>query len=277
MVKFAHSIFAMPFAAVGFTIGYLNNKDSFSIILILWVILAMISARNAAMAFNRLVDRKIDAKNNRTSKREIPTGIISPGNALIFVILNSLLFLLSAFLISPLCFWLSPVALFVILTYSYFKRFSFLAHYILGLGLAIAPIGAYLALNPDFQWPVILLSFSVLLWVAGFDIIYALQDIDFDQEQKLKSIPSRFGNRNAKIIAISSHLASAILMLLFIHYINIDTRLYWAAAIFIFLIFYQHLRIYLKGDHVINAVFFTVNGIASVSFGVLFIYILLLR
>lgn len=277
MVKFAHSIFALPFAAVGFVLGYLNNNYVFTPHLLIWVLVAMITARNAAMAFNRYIDRQIDARNNRTAKREIPAGLISPKNALRFVIFNALVFMLTAYLISPLCFWLSPVALFVILTYSFFKRFSFLAHYILGLGLGIAPVGAYLAFNPNFQWPIILLALSVLFWVAGFDIIYALQDIDFDREQKLKSVPSVFGYRKAKKIALFSHLLSALLMLLFIYFINIDNRLYLAAGIFIFLIFYQHIRVYLKGDGVINAVFFTVNGIASLSFGIVFICILLLR
>src|SRR3984885_4828797 len=153
----------------------------------------MVSARSSAMAFNRFLDRSFDAKNPRTAIREIPAGIISANSALRFVILNCILFVTATFFINSICFYLSPVALFVILFYSYTKRFTALCHLILGLGLSLAPIGAYLAVTGKFDLLPILFSFAVIFWVSGFDIIYALQDEEFDRSQELYSLPSWLG------------------------------------------------------------------------------------
>ena len=217
LVKFSHTIFAMPFALIGFflglnyssglftgqsnlnkTIGWGSDITNFilwRIILIKFVlvILCMIFARSAAMAFNRYLDAQYDAKNPRTAIREIPAGIIKPGNALSFIIVNCVLFIVCTFFINSLCFYLSPVALFVVLFYSYTKRFTAFCHLVLGVGLSLAPIGAYIAVTGVFALLPILFSFTVLFWVSGFDIIYALQDEEFDKANNLKSIPSVLG------------------------------------------------------------------------------------
>ena len=196
LIKFSHTIFAMPFALIGF---FLASKDSEpEWITLLYVVLCMVFARSAAMAFNRYIDRDIDTANPRTAKvREIPNGSIKAKSALIFVLLNCLLFIVTTYLINPLCFALSPIALITILGYSYTKRFTALCHLILGLGLALAPIGAYLAISGKFEILPVLFSLVVLFWVSGFDIIYSLQDEEFDKAQKLHSIPVLLGKKNA--------------------------------------------------------------------------------
>ncbi|MEY3240550.1 MAG: hypothetical protein RIR11_1988, partial [Bacteroidota bacterium] len=187
LVKFSHTIFAMPFALTGFFLAVLEHKSGLNWILLGLVVLCMVFARSAAMAFNRWLDRDIDAGNPRTAVREIPAGVISPNAALAFVVANCALFVATTFFINPICFYLSPVALLVILGYSYTKRFTWLCHFVLGLGLALAPVGAYLAVTGYFSWPPVLLGCTVLTWVAGFDIIYALQDESFDRSKQLHS------------------------------------------------------------------------------------------
>ena len=193
LVKFSHTVFALPFAMIGFTLGSLwlhsnNIPNSTFVNEILFklflVIICMITARNAAMGFNRYIDRKYDEKNPRTAIREIPSGIITPQNAVFFIIINCVLFVIATFFINRLCFFLSPVALIVVLGYSLTKRFTFLCHLILGVGLGLAPIGAFLAVTGKFEILPLFFSFAVLFWVSGFDIIYALQDEQFDRENK---------------------------------------------------------------------------------------------
>src|SRR5688500_14982463 len=191
LVKFSHTIFAMPFALIGFFLGliavnYKTPKPWWELFIL--VILCMIFARSAAMGFNRYLDAKFDALNPRTAIREIPQGIISSKNALLFVIINCIGFILCCFFINPLCFALSFVALFVVLFYSYTKRFTPLCHLVLGLGLSLAPIGSYIAVTGSFDIIPILFSVSVLFCVSGFDIIYALQDEEFDRKNNLRSI-----------------------------------------------------------------------------------------
>jgi 4-hydroxybenzoate polyprenyltransferase len=193
LIKFSHTIFALPFALVGYISGSVIQGAGFDMKTLLLVILCMLFARSAAMAFNRWLDKDIDAKNPRTIIREIPAGIVKANSALIFVIISSILFILCTWFINPLCFWLSPIALMVILGYSFTKRFTSLCHIVLGLGLSLAPVGAYLAVTGSFALPPVLIGLSVLFWVAGFDIIYALQDEEFDKENKLFSIPVSFG------------------------------------------------------------------------------------
>ncbi|HNE29280.1 MAG TPA: UbiA-like polyprenyltransferase, partial [Saprospiraceae bacterium] len=185
LVKFSHTIFAMPFALAGFFIATRQQgPDALNWRLLLLVVLCMVFARSAAMGFNRWLDRDIDAVNPRTRMREIPSGTIPARSALVFVLVNCLLFILTTFFINTLCFLLSPVALAVVLGYSYTKRFTWLCHFVLGLGLALAPVGAYLAVTGHFAWLPVLLGFTVLFWTAGFDIIYALQDEEFDKSQQ---------------------------------------------------------------------------------------------
>lgn len=228
----------------------------------------MVFARNAAMSFNRIVDIKIDSLNNRTQKRELPAQHIKINQAAIFCTLNALAFIACALWINYLCFVLSPIALIVILGYSYTKRFTWLCHLILGLGLSLAPIGAYIATTNIISTPIILLGMAVLLWVSGFDIIYALQDIQFDKANNLKSIPERIGIKKSLLISSILHLISLILLIfsgLFQHV----GLLYWIGCIcFSILLFYQHIIISENNLSRVNQAFFTFNGFASIIFSI---------
>lgn len=287
LVKFSHTIFAMPFALIGFFLGMFRYKTSgLSIegwhttilapssfyldmaIKFILVIICMVTARSAAMAFNRYLDRSFDEKNPRTAIREIPKGIISANSALRFVILSSVIFILSTYFINNICFYLSPVALFVILFYSYTKRFTFLCHLVLGIGLSLAPIGAYLAVTGVFALLPILFSFSVVFWVSGFDIIYALQDIDFDQSQQLYSIPSTVGKAKALRVSELFHLLSAACVIAAGVYGNFHW-IYWIGIlVFVGMLIYQHSIVKPNDLSKVNIAFMTANGIASVVFAV---------
>ena len=230
LVKFSHTIFALPFAMIGFALAITLSKKSFDLRLFLLIIMCMVFARSAAMAFNRYIDKNIDKKNPRTAIREIPSGTISPQSALMFTFINIILFIVSAFFINKLCFFLSPVALFVILGYSFTKRFTFLCHIILGIGLSLAPIGAYIAVTGEFNLLPLLYSFAVLFWVSGFDIIYSLQDEDFDKSQKLKSIPVKLGRKKSLHLSETFHCITALLIIyagLYAHF----GILYWTGSI----------------------------------------------
>jgi len=251
LVKFSHTIFAMPFAMIGFFLGFSFLKEAIfasSISLrtiffsekFLLVLTCMITARSAAMAFNRYLDRNFDVKNPRTAIREIPRGIISANNALIFTIISCILFFVACFFINKICFYLSPVALFVILFYSYTKRFTPLCHLVLGLGLSLAPIGAYLAVTGRFDVLPILFSFAVIFWVSGFDVIYALQDIEFDRSQNLYSIPATLGKIKALRVSELLHFLSAACVIAAGIYGGFHW-LYWLGiGIFVGMLIYQH-------------------------------------
>ena len=243
LVKFSHTIFAMPFALIGFFLGANQMENDLSIILLLKVILCMIFARNAAMSFNRYTDHTWDKLNPRTSEREIPKGIISPKAALVFVIINSVAFIITTGFINRLTLWLSPVALLVILSYSLTKRFTALCHFILGLGLSLAPIGAYISVTGHFSPLPIIFSFIVLTWVSGFDIIYALQDDEFDTSNKLFSIPARTGRRNALLISAVLHTITFLLVIA--AGLISDAGLLFAtgSSVFTILLIYQHLQL----------------------------------
>lgn len=268
LVKFSHTIFAMPFAILGFFMALNLNELNFNYLILIYVVLCMVFARNAAMGFNRYLDRSIDAKNPRTLSRDIPAGKISSRNALIFVVVNILLFIATTWFINSLCFYLSPVALIVVLGYSFTKRFTSLCHFVLGLGLALAPIGAYIAVTGSFNhFSPVLLSFGVLFWTAGFDIIYALQDVNFDRENHLKSVPERIGVDKALIISRFLHLLS-ISFVLAAGWMMTANLLYWiAAGLFSMLLLNQHLLVKPNDFSKINIAFFTMNGIASLIFG----------
>lgn len=283
LVKFSHTIFAMPFAITGFFMGIFHLKSSQpglfppneNIVLayfsseylkFIWVIACMVFARSSAMAFNRYLDREFDAKNPRTAIREIPKGIISPSSALRFTILNVILFMGAAFLINMTCFWLSPIALLVILGYSYTKRFTALCHLVLGLGLALAPTGAFIAVTETVNIDVVLLSLGVVTWVSGFDIIYSLQDEEFDSSMGLRSIPAALGRKNALLLSRVLHIASA----LFIFGADIQMELGWAGTIglgiFVGLLNYQHSLVKADDLSKVNIAFMTTNGIASLLY-----------
>jgi 4-hydroxybenzoate polyprenyltransferase len=289
LIKFSHTIFAMPFALIGFFLAYTEVSDlsegneSFKfnlekqytvsynygiLIRFLLVIFCMIFARSAAMAFNRYLDRNIDARNPRTAIREIPAGIISANNALVFTIISCALFLVSCAFINKLCFFLSPIALLVVLGYSYTKRFTPLCHLILGLGLSLAPIGAYLAVTGHFSLLPILFSLSVIFWVSGFDIIYALQDEEFDKSQKLYSIPAWLGKTKALWVSEFLHLVSLACVIVAGWYGNFGW-LYWIGiAVFAGMLIYQHSIVKPNDLRKVNLAFMTANGIASVVFAV---------
>ncbi|HMU46263.1 MAG TPA: UbiA-like polyprenyltransferase [Chitinophagaceae bacterium] len=283
-IKFSHTIFAMPFALIGFALGIFEYTSVIPgwhtkvfppqfdwnrlLRLLILVIGCMIFARSAAMAFNRYLDRDIDAKNPRTAIREIPKGIITPQNALAFTVVCCLLFIACTFFINRLCFYLSPVALAVVLGYSYTKRFTPLCHLILGLGLSLAPIGAYIAVTGIFALLPILFSIAVLFWVSGFDIIYALQDEEFDRSQNLYSIPAWLGKKKGLRISELLHLVSAVAIIAAGLYGNFGW-LYWiGAAIFIGMLVYQHSIVTPNDLKRVNLAFMTANGIASVVFAI---------
>jgi len=267
MIKFSHTIFALPFAIVGFFLAVYVEGYSFEWTKLGFVILCMVFARSSAMGFNRYLDREIDKKNARTAQREIPAGKISQTAALTFVIVSAFAFVITTWFINPMCFFLSPVALLVVLGYSITKRFTALCHFVLGLGLSLAPIGAYLAVTGHFAVLPIIFSFIVLLWTGGFDIIYALQDEDFDKEQNLHSIPAKTGRITAMTISNIAHGITAILVIAGI-YGSFDW-LYWVGAmLFISLLFYQHRLVKPNDISKVDLAFMTTNGVASLLFGV---------
>ncbi len=276
LIKFSHTIFAMPFALVGFFLATYHLEVGFSWKLFLLVVLCMVFARSAAMAFNRYLDRDIDVKNPRTAIREIPAGIISPNAALFFVGINCALFIATTWFINPTCFYLSPIALLVVLGYSYTKRFTAFCHIVLGLGLALAPLGAYLAAGGGFDLLPILYSMAVLLWVSGFDIIYAMQDEDFDKKHELNSVPVAFGKNRALLISSLLHIFCAASILFAAYYTDqqypdFGWMNWMAATVFIALLIYQHTLVKPNDLSKVNLAFFTTNGIASLIFGALFI------
>jgi 4-hydroxybenzoate polyprenyltransferase len=278
LIKFSHTIFAMPFACVGFGLGVTDQWGSFQDVDLsgwIWkglgVIACMVFARSAAMAFNRYLDRNIDAMNPRTSMREIPAGLISPKRALAFTLINSILFVAAAGLINPLCFLLSPVALLVVLGYSYTKRFTALCHLILGIGLSLSVIGAYLAVTGSFSLLPLIFSFVVLTWVSGFDILYAMQDESFDRAQSLHSVPAWIGGRRALLISSALHFLT--IAALFLAGIWGDLGLWYWTGVLIFtgLLIYQHALVSADDLSRIDLAFMTTNGIGSVVFALFFL------
>ncbi|MCK4663109.1 MAG: putative 4-hydroxybenzoate polyprenyltransferase [Bacteroidales bacterium] len=268
LVKFSHTVFAMPFALIGFFLAVRLTKYFLEWKTLLLIIFCMILARNAAMSFNRYIDRHIDKKNDRTFFREIPLGKIRDKSALRFVIINSLLFCITTLFINKLVFFLSPIALLVILGYSYTKQFTALCHLILGLGLSLAPIGAYLSVTGKFAIIPILFSLIVFFWVSGFDIIYALQDEEFDINEKLKSVPAYMGKIKALILSSILHFFSAFLVIYVGIYSKFGIIYFSGAFVFIALLIYQHIIVKPNDLSKVNMAFFTTNGIASIIFAI---------
>jgi 4-hydroxybenzoate polyprenyltransferase len=266
LIKFSHTVFALPFAIIGYFLAITYTNATFDVRLFALVILCMIFARSAAMAFNRFIDRKIDEQNARTAVREIPAGIVKPGSALLFVIINCILFVATTFFINTLCFYLSPIALAVVLGYSLTKRFTALCHLILGIGLALAPIGAYLAVTGEFALLPLFFSFAVLFWVSGFDIIYALQDEEFDRSKNLRSMPVFLGKKGALTLSILLHLMSALCVIYAGIYADLNFWYWVGVSVFSGLLIYQHTLVKPHDLSKVNLAFFTTNGIASVVF-----------
>ncbi len=277
LVKFSHTIFAMPFALLGFFLAVKNGEGEVSWRLFGLVVLCMVFARSAAMAFNRYIDREIDAKNPRTAVREIPAGVVSPKSALVFTIINVLLFIATTYFINMACFMLSPVALAVTLGYSYTKRFTPFCHFVLGIGLALAPLGGYLAMAGRFDLVPILYAVAVFLWVSGFDIIYALQDEAFDQANRLNSMPAYLGKSKALRLSELLHVVCGIVFIgatwaAFNQIEGMGLVSVFAVGVFCGLLFYQHMLVKPNDLSKVNLAFFTTNGIASlVSCGLLIV------
>lgn len=272
LVKFSHTVFALPFALVGFMLAIHEPDHSFEWTSLLYVLLCMVFARNSAMGFNRYIDRFIDAENPRTAIREIPSGQIKASSALAFVMINAILFIVTTAFINKLCFSLSPIALLVVMGYSYTKRFTWLCHFILGLGLGLAPIGAYLVVTASFSALPIMLGAAVFLWTAGFDVIYALQDVQFDQKHELYSVPAKVGVPKALKISNGVHTGTAVLLILFVfgsvmHFQALFYGISIGALVFLILLVYQHTLVKANDLTKVNLAFFTTNGLASVIFG----------
>ncbi|MBE8720488.1 UbiA-like polyprenyltransferase [Sphingobacterium pedocola] len=271
LVLFAHSVFALPFAIIGFFLAVNTTDYQFEWKLFVLMLLCMVSARNAAMAFNRYLDRDIDALNPRTAVRDIPAGKISPANALVFTIINCVVFMTATYFINPMCLALSPVALFVVLFYSYMKRISPLCHLVLGLGLGLAPLGAYLAVTGSFSIVPVFLGLSVLTWVSGFDIIYALQDEAFDRANGLNSIPANFGARKALRISEALHVFSFVFVILPAFFTEVGLFYYFGVMFYGLLLVYQHRIVNPTDLSRVNRAFMTTNGVASVIFAFFFL------
>ena len=285
LIKFSHTVFALPFALIGFFLAVREmagkaDTEFYSLSLtskgfwqtngsiFLLVLLCMVFARSAAMAFNRYLDRHIDARNPRTAIREIPAGIIKADHALLFTVFMSLLFIICCWFINFLCFCLSFVALFVILFYSYTKRFTALCHLVLGVGLSLAPIGAYIAVTGAFATLPLLFSVVVLCWVSGFDIIYALQDEEFDKANQLNSIPAALGKAKALKVSEGLHLLAAVAVIA-AGWLGGFSWWYWiGTAFFNGMLVYQHAIVKPNDLHRVNIAFMTANGIAAVVFAV---------
>lgn len=264
MIKFSHSVFALPFALAAAVLAHKQHPITWG--KVWWIVVAMVGARSAAMGFNRLVDRDIDAANPRTKNRHLPSGKLSVAEARWFVALFSVLFIYAAYRLNSLCFYLSPVALGVVFFYSFTKRFTAFSHYILGLALSLAPIGAWLAVTGSFALPPIILGAAVLFWVAGFDIFYACQDYEFDRKVGLYSVPRALGIRKALLLARVSHVVSFVLLLSLSELINLYF-VYMAGLIVIAaLLVYEHSLVRADDLSRLDMAFFKMNGIISVIF-----------
>ena len=262
MIKFEHTIFAMPFALISALVAAGGIPDYSTLG---WIIVAMVGARSAAMAFNRIADAKIDAMNPRTASRALPKGLISTGAAWLFTIISAAILVFAAFMLNPLAFALSPVALAAIALYSYTKRFTSLSHLWLGLCLGIAPVGAWIAVTGKMEFSSMVLSAAVIMWTAGFDIIYSLQDMDFDRKMGLLSIPARFGPRTALFISGLCHLFMMLLLVWFGNLCRMGDIYYAGVALIALILMFEQKMVTYKDFSRANTAFFTMNGCVSIA------------
>jgi 4-hydroxybenzoate polyprenyltransferase len=264
MIRFSHSIFALPFALSGVVLA--SMRSDIEVSTVGWIVVAMVGARSAAMGFNRWADRKMDAENPRTANRELPTGQISSISVIVFIVLSSMVLVLAAFQLNPLCFALSPVALAIVFFYSLTKRFTWATQLFLGLALAVAPIGAWIAVTGTLDLEILALGGAVLLWVAGFDIIYATHDAEFDRQFGAYSIPSRFGVATALWLARFLHLAAFGAMLHVGQVFVLGTVYYVGVAAIGLLMIYEHRLV--KPDDLSKAgiAFMNLNAAISVAY-----------
>jgi 4-hydroxybenzoate polyprenyltransferase len=265
MIKFSHTVFAFPFALMGVVLASLESGAAPTSGQIWWICVAMVGARSGAMGLNRIIDARIDAENPRTAVRHIPAGKVSLAEAWAFVLVSFAVLLLAAWMLNPLCFYLAPVAVFFLVLYSFCKRFTSLAHLVLGICLAAAPIGAWIALRGDVGWPVVALGLAVLFWVAGFDIFYALQDLEFDRQKGLHSIPARLGSARAILVAKIFHGLMIALLAIIPLGVPLGWIYYLGLAVISGLIAYEH-QLVKPGDlSKLDAAFFNMNGYISVT------------
>ena len=270
MIKFSHTIFAFPFALIGLVLAAKANGALPSFGQVLWVCIAMIGARSGAMGLNRLLDARIDALNPRTAERHIPAGLVARWEASVFVLVSFALLIFAAWMLNPLCFYLSPVAVFFLALYSFAKRFTAYAHII--LGLCAAPVGAWIALRGDISWSVVMIGLAVLLWVSGFDVLYALQDLDFDREQGLHSIPVRLGEEGSFKLVRGFHIGMIVLLLLALPGSGLGWIYLLGVATVAAMLVYEHSLVKPGDLSKMDAAFFTMNGYISVT---LFFFVLL--
>jgi 4-hydroxybenzoate polyprenyltransferase len=265
MIKFSHTVFAFPFALMGVVLASLESGAAPTSGQIWWICVAMVGARSGAMGLNRIIDARIDAENPRTAVRHIPAGKVSLAEAWAFVLVSFTVLLLAAWMLNPLCFYLAPVAIFFLVLYSFCKRFTSLAHLVLGICLAAAPIGAWIALRGDVGWPVVALGLAVLFWVAGFDIFYALQDLEFDRRKGLHSIPARMGSARAILVGKIFHGLMIALLAVIPLGVPLGWIYYLGLAVVSALIAYEH-QLVKPGDlSKLDAAFFNMNGYISVT------------
>jgi len=262
MIKFSHSIFALPFA---FTAALIAASGLPSPGRIFWIAAAMVGARSGAMGLNRLIDREIDSANPRTAGRELPRGLIGAGETVLFIVVSFGLLVLASAMLNPLCLKLSPLAIAVLFLYSYTKRFTWLSHFILGLAISAAPLGAWMAVRGTFDIAILPLGFVVIFWLAGFDVLYALQDMDFDRRHGLHSIPQRFGIRRSLYLSRAFHAVSFLLLVLN-GWLFSTGGFYWAGMLLVAGLFiYEHSLIREDDLSRLDMAFFNMNGYISMT------------
>lgn len=262
LIKFSHSVFALPFA---FTSALIAAEGIPTLSQIFWITVAMVGGRSGAMGMNRIIDRRIDAINPRTKNREIPRGVIKTWEAFIFTAIAFALLVLAAYMLNPLCFKISPLVLLVLIVYSYTKRFTWLSHIVLGSALSLAPMGAWIAVRGTFDSQILLLCFAVMFWVAGFDVFYALQDIDFDKTHGLYSMPGRFGIKTSLWIARFFHLITIGLLLSMIPVFNLSGFYLAGVLIALILLLYEHALVKPHDLSKLDMAFFNMNGYISIT------------
>ncbi|MBC8414170.1 MAG: UbiA family prenyltransferase [Nitrospira sp.] len=262
LIKFSHSVFALPFA---FTAALIAADGIPSMAQIFWITLAMVGGRSGAMGMNRIIDKKIDSLNPRTKDRELPRGVITSGEAFLFTLFSFAVLVLAAYQLNPLCLMLSPVVVLILFSYSYTKRFTWLCHIVLGVTLALAPLGAWIAVRGTFSMEILPLSLAILFWVAGFDALYGLQDLEFDKKHGLYSIPSRFGVKASLLIAKCLHVATVILLISLIPVFDLSYFYMTGIAAATGLLIYEHSLLKATDLSRLNMAFFNMNGYISVT------------
>jgi len=262
LIRFSHSIFALPFAL---TAAILAASGIPSLRQMFWIVVAMVGARSGAMGLNRIIDRRIDAENPRTASREIPSGKVIVFDAVIFTVISFAVLVFAAYMLNPLCLKLSPVAMAVVFLYPYTKRFTWLSHFVLGIALSAAPLGAWIAVRGTFDWKIFPMAVAVIFWLAGFDVLYALQDLEFDRSFGLYSIPKKFGIKNTLILSAVFHLFSLGLLVCTGIIFNLGI-FYWLGMIIVTGLFiYEHSLVKTDDLSRLDMAFFNMNGYISTA------------